>query len=364
MSWNWQLEDWPNFIYDERITNSLEEQFLEKAGIYKGSLMHLDNNNKNTFIINILSNEAFRTSEIEGEILNRDSLYSSICKNLGIKTSIPNSPAEEGIAKIMNDLYRHFASQLSNEMICNWHKSLMKGRSDLQSIGCYRKNIDAMQIISGQIGNPKVHFEAPPSQIIPNEMKKYISWFNQNNKHSPLLKASLGHVYFESIHPFEDGNGRIGRFLAIKSLSQATKQPLLIALSEMIQQKKKKYYDSLQRCNKTLDITEWILYFSQIVLDAQDYTIKLIELIIYKSKLMKKFKDYLNIRQEKAILRIFQEGSEGFSGGLSLSNYLSITKTSRATATRDLQDLVNLGILHRTGELKSTRYYLNYDIQL
>ena len=364
MPWNWQLENWPNFIFDERITKDLEQKFAEKSGIYKGTLMHLDTDNKNIFIIDILSNEAFRTSEIEGEILNRDSLYSSICKNLGIKTTITNSPAEEGIAEIMNDLYKYYDSQLSNSMICHWHKSLMKGRSDLQSIGCYRKNKETMQIISGQIGNPKVHFEAPPSQIIPNEMKNYISWFNKKNIQSPLLKVSIGHVYFESIHPFEDGNGRIGRFLAIKSLSQATKQPLLISLSEMIQQNKKEYYDSLQICNKTLDITEWILYFSQTILDAQDYTIKLIEFIIYKSKLMNKFKDHLNIRQEKAMLRIFEEGPKGFSGGLSLSNYLSITKTSRATATRDLQDLVNLGILRKTGQLKSTRYYLNHDIIL
>lgn len=362
MAWNWQLENWPNFIFDEKITKGLEEQFIEKAGVYKGSLMHLDIDNKNSFIIDILSNEAFRTSEIEGEILDRDSLHSSICKNMGIKTSTPNSPAEEGIAEIMSDLYRHFNSQLSNKIIHNWHQSLMKDRSDLENIGCYRRNKEAMQIISGQMRNPKVYFEAPPYKIIAVEMKNYISWFNQNNRHSPLLNASIGHVYFESIHPFEDGNGRIGRFLVIKYLSQATKQPLLIALSEIIQQKKKKYYDSLQKCNKTLDITEWILYFSQIILDAQEYTIKLIELIIYKSKLMKKFKGQLNKRQEKAILRVFQEGSEGFLGGMSLSNYLSITKTSRATATRDLQDLANLGILHKTGQLKSTRYYLNHDI--
>lgn len=365
MTWNWQLDNWPAFIFDKQITKGLEEKFIKKSGIYKGSLLHLDKGDKDAFIVDVLSNEAFRTSEIEGEILNRDSLYSSICKNLGIKAALHHSPAEEGIAEIMTNLYKFYNSRLSNKIIYKWHEWLMAGRSDLKNIGSYRKNKKVMQIISGPIGNPKIHFEAPPSQRLLEEMNRYILYFNQKRKGEtllPLLQAAIEHVYFESIHPFEDGNGRIGRILVIKSLSQSVNQPLLIALSEVIQKKKREYYNSLQSCNNTLDITEWIFYFAQTILEAQDYTIKLIELIIYKSKIMRKFRKKLNKRQEKTILRVFQEGPKGFSGGLSVSNYLKITKTSRATATRDLQNLVYLGLLLKKGELKRTRYYLRYDI--
>ena len=364
MLWNWQLSNWPNFTFDKGITKGLEEQFIEKAGMYKGSLIHLRKQDKNSFIIDILSNEAFCSSEMEGQILNRDSLYSSICNNLGIKVPSSNSPAEEGMAKIMTNLYTHYKAPLSKDIIFKWHSWLMSGRNDLWNIGSYRKNKEPMQIISGPIGDPKVHFEAPPPERLLSEMKKYILWFNQNAKSLPLLHATIGHVYFESIHPFEDGNGRIGRILVIKSLSQSANQPLLIALSEIIQQKKKQYYESLQLCNNALDITEWILYFAQTILKAQDYSIKLIELIIYKSKVMKYFKEKINKRQEKAILRILHEGPKGFSGGLSVSNYMKITKISRATATRDLQDLVQLGLLFKKGELKGTRYYLRYDLEL
>jgi len=366
MLWNWQIKEWPHFVFDKKITKELEEQFLEKSGVYKGSLLHLDENDKNAFIIDILGNEAFYTSEIEGEILDRASLHSSICKNFKIKNPMSRSlPAEEGIAETMTELYKNYNAPLSNESIYKWHKWLMAGRSDLKNIGCYRHNAEAMQIISGSIGNPKIHFEAPPYQIIPTEMNKYISWFNQKKEDTsltPLLRAAIGHIYFESIHPFEDGNGRIGRILAVKSLSKSVNQPLLIALSEIIQKRKRQYYAALKACNNTLDITQWTLYFAHLILEAQEYSINLIKLMIYKSKVMNKFKMNISKRQEKALLRIFKEGPDGFEGGMSVSNYLKITNTSRATATRDLQDLLNLGILLKKGVLKSTRYYLRYDI--
>jgi Fic family protein len=222
-----------------------------------------------------------------------------------------------------------------------------------------------MQIISGPIGNEEVHFEAPPAKALGRKMSQYISWCNRDDSHlTPLLKASIGHTWFESIHPFEDGNGRIGRSLVIKSLSQSVQHPLLITLSETIQKDKRLYYNALKKCNHSIDITEWVVYFSKIILDSQNYAIKLIEFIIFKSKLFNKFKSELNERQEKLLLRIFKEGPSGFQGGLSVNNYISITKTSRATATRDLQDLLKLGIVFKQGILKSTRYYLNQSINL
>jgi Fic family protein len=366
MLWNWQLKDWPNFIFNESKIKDLELEFLRLSGVYNGMLLHCNSADIDAFIVSVLENEAFDTSEIEGKVLNRDSLHSSICKHFGLAPQKKSNEqtAEEGIAKVMTDLYKSYDSPLSHELLHKWHKWLMYGTKDLKNIGDYRNNEESMQIISGPMGSPKVHFEAPPAKALPKEMEQYISWFNKaDTKLTPLLKASIGHIYFESIHPFEDGNGRIGRGLVIKSLSQDVKHPLLITLSETIQRNKRRYYDALQKCNRSLDITDWIVYFSKIILDSQSYAITLIELIIFKSKLFHKFEAQLNERQEKLLLRIFKEGPSGFQGGLSVNNYISITKTSRATATRDLQELLKLDILFKQGVLKGTRYYLNKSIK-
>jgi Fic family protein len=169
----------------------------------------------------------------------------------------------------------------------------------------------------------------------------------------------MGHLYFVSIHPFEDGNGRIGRALAEKSLAQSLAQPSLIALAYTIERRRKDYYTALTRNNKENHITGWLTYFANTVLEAQNNTIKRVDFYIAKAKLYERLRGQLNKRQEKVIARMFRECIDGFKGGLSAENYISISKSSRATATRDLQDLVEKGALTRTGELRYTRYHLN-----
>jgi Fic family protein len=196
-------------------------------------------------------------------------------------------------------------------------------------------------------------------------MDRYIEWYNRDTnithqQPSALTIAGISHLYFECIHPFEDGNGRIGRAIVIKALSQSIGNPLLIALSHIINKKKKLYYDALERNNKDIDITDWLLYFAETILEAQNYTLMSIEFLIKKAKFYDKFKYKLNARQEKVIQRIFEEGVDGFRGGLSADNYVSITSTSKATATRDLKELIELKALTKTGLLKGTRYYINF----
>lgn len=220
-----------------------------------------------------------------------------------------------------------------------------------------------MQVVSGPIHKPKVHFEAPPSSLMKGEMKTFIDWFKKTVPKGKeplpaLTRAGIAHFWFVCIHPFEDGNGRIGRAIAEKALSECLGQPVLIALSQTIQNNKKAYYSMLEESNKDNEITDWLLYFSRTILDAQEETQTLIDFVINKARFFDKFRVQLNERQEKVILRMFQEGPKGFTGGLSAENYITITQTSRATATRDLQDLVQKGALTKTGELKSTRYYL------
>lgn len=365
MTWNWEQESWPNFTYDGEVLTSSETRFIHEAGIVHGAIKHLTEGDKSQLIIDLISNEAITTSEIEGEILNRDSVQSSIRRNFGLETDNRNVPlAEQGIAAMMSDLHLHSSTALSEEQLCNWHAMLTRGQNNLTTIGAYRTTPNPMQVVSGPIGTPKVHFEAPPSHRVPLEMNRFLMWFNQTAPDGlqplpALTRAGIAHLYFESIHPFEDGNGRIGRALSEKALSQSLGRPTLIALSQTISQHRKAYYTALEDNNKALDITDWLIYFTRTVLEAQQYTQRLIDFLIAKTRLYDRLRGKLNERQEKALARMLREGLDGFKGGLSAENYLKITNTSRATATRDLQSLVELGALRKTGELKHTRYWLN-----
>lgn len=365
MKWNWQQKDWPYFHYKEKAITALEANFLHRSGFFFGAYKHIYDTDKNALIVDLMSDEALKTSEIEGEYLNRDSLQSSIRRNLGLQSDnrkIP--PAEQGIAEMMVDLYQHFNKTLTHTMLFTWHKMLTKGRTDLHDIGHYRTHKEPMQVVSGAIYAPHVHFEAPPSKDVKKEMDRFIAWFNNaapNGSHPlpALTYASIAHLYFVSIHPFEDGNGRIGRAIAQKALSRCLGKPFLIALSTAIQNKKKAYYDLLEKSNKHNEITPWLTYFGNTIIEAQRYTQKVIDFVIAKTKFYDRFKDKLNSRQAKVINRIFREGVDGFKGGLSAENYIAITRASRATTTRDLQDLVEKGAFTRTGTRKSTRYFIN-----
>lgn len=365
MKWNWQQKDWPDFRYDRKSLTRLEERFLHRSGLSFGAYKHITEKEKANLTVDLICEEALKTSEIEGEYLNRDSIQSSLRRNFGLETDrrkIP--PAERGIADMMVDLYHHYAKPLTHKTLWSWHEMLMNGRRDLKDVGRYRTHKEPMQVISGPFGREKIHFEAPPSATMKKEMKTFIDWLKytapKGKDPLPVLtRAGIAHFWFVCIHPFEDGNGRIGRTISEKALSECLGQPVLIALSRTIQSNRKMYYKMLEESNKGNEITNWLLYFAQIILDAQEESQKLIDFVIGKAHFFDQFRDKLNDRQEKVILRMFREGPKGFKGGLSAENYISITQTSRATATRDLQDLVTKGAFTKTGELKSTRYFLN-----
>lgn len=363
MKWNWQHKNWPNFAYDATALSEYESQFLHKAGIMHGSLKHITEDDKETLRVQLISEEAYKTSEIEGEILDRDSLQSSIRKHFGLKTDNRKiSAAEQGIAEMLVDLYKTYDAPLDNKKLFLWHEMLTNGRRDLQDMGRYRTHADPMQIVSGALHEPEVHFEAPPSNMVPDEMETFINWFNGEGAKLPiLLRSGIAHIWFESIHPFEDGNGRIGRAISEKALSQGLERPTLIALAQIIERSRKNYYTALHGASSGLDIQGWLEYFCKTILEAQDYTQSMIDFLIEKSKFYDRFEGKFNARQGKVIARMFDAGIEGFKGGLSAENYISITGAARATATRDLQGLVEIGALTKTGERKYTRYYLNIE---
>lgn len=364
MRWNWQFPDWPNFTYDAAALAPLEERFRQSSGEVIGAVRHFTDDDRSQLRIELLSDEAVKTSEIEGEFLDRASVQSSLRRQFGLDTDTrPVKPQERGIAEMMADVYTNWAAPLADEELFRWHAMLMSGNRYIETIGAYRRHADAMQIVSGAIDRPTIHFEAPPSARVPDEMARFTAWFNRTGPGGvaplpSLARAAIGHLHFESIHPFEDGNGRLGRALAEKSLAQNIGQPSLISLAFTIERHRKAYYAELERHQRRLDIGEWIGWFSEIVLEAQQATLERIAFFIAKARFYDRFRGRFNERQEKVVARLFREGPAGFKGGLSAENYISITGTSRATATRDLQQLVEMGALTRTGERRHTRYAL------
>lgn len=364
MYWNWEKPDWPDFSWNAGRLAASEEKFLLETGKYIGVAKHLKPGEHEELTVQAMSSEALKTSEIEGEILDRVSVQSSIQRQLGLKTDRKKSkPAEDGIAKVMVNLYKRFAAPLDEELLFSWHKMLFQSETGMKNIGCYRTSKEPMQVVSGALYLPKVHFEAPPSFIVPKEMRSLIRWFNRSGpggkKPLPALtRAGIAHLYFVSVHPFEDGNGRIARALAEKALSQNLGQPTLIALAATILARRKAYYEILEAANKQNEITAWLCWFADAAIEAQRRTIQQVEFLIYKTRLLDRVRGQVNERQEKVVLRILKEGPEGFKGGLSAGNYATISGASPATTTRDLTDLMDKGVLSRTGEKRHTRYYL------
>jgi Fic family protein len=316
-----------------------------------------------------MSHEAVDTSAIEGEPLDRDSVQSSIRRHLGLGGDHRRTtPAEAGIAEMMVDLYEQVSAPLTEATLHKWHRLVTNGRTDLKDIGCYRSHADPMRIVSGPLHAPRVHFEAPPSSQVDREMVAFWAWLKRTDSKgaTPLpaiTRAGIAHLWFESIHPYEDGNGRIGRAVSEKILAQGLAMPVITGMATTLLKHRKTYYAELERAHRELEITGWLLWFAAKTLEAQRYTLQQVEFILAKSRLMEGVRGDLNARQEKALLRMFAAGPEGFIGGMSAANYMRITAALPATATRDLAALVAIGALTRTGERKATRYHLNVTLE-
>lgn len=372
MLWNWQKPDWPDFTWKQARLAAAEERFRSGGGVFLGTIRHIEGEKRRLLLVEAMSTESATTSAIEGEVLDRASVQSSIQRQLGLKADPKRiRPSEEGVAEMMVDLYRTATKPLSDEMLFGWHRKLMKGRG-LRDLGRYRTGGDPMQVISGAIGKPRIHFEAPAARRVPAEMKRFVAWFNRTapggpKNLTPLARAGAAHLYFESIHPFEDGNGRIGRAIAEKALAQGASEtlgePILLSLSATILAHRGDYYRALERANKSNEITAWLAWFAGIALEAQQRSIASVDFLIEKTRLLDSLRGELNPRQHKALMRMLREGSEGFKGGLSAGNYATITGASPATTTRDLADLTTKGAFVRTGELRHARYHLNLKLQ-
>lgn len=330
-------------------------------------MAHLDQEDREGLTISLIAQEAVDSSAIEGELLNRASVQSSVARHLGIQADQRRAnAAEAGAAELMVDVYRTYREPLSAAVLFRWHGMVMNGRRDLADIGRYRRQDDPMQIVSGALHAPKVHFEAPPSAAVSREMVAFLRWFAQSAPNgsapvSALARAGIAHLWFESIHPFEDGNGRLGRAIAEKALAQGLDAPAITALAETVQRHRKAYYEALHRASLSNRVDDWLTWFAEIALAAQQRTIERVQFLIAKAHLLARLAGRINGRQEKALLRMFAEGPDGFKGGLSAANYRAITDAASATVTRDLAELVEFGALRKEGVLKHSRYSLAID---
>lgn len=362
MRYNWQQKDWSNFKYQTEVVEDLLFDFAQRTGRISGLLDGLSKTEQTDAMINLMVSEAIKTSEIEGEYLSRNDVMSSIKRNLGIQADLPltKDKRAEGVAELLLAVRNDFGEQLSEKMLYEWHSMLMKGNTSIQT-GQWRTHEEPMQIVSGAIGKEVVHFEAPPSNKVSSEMALFIEWFNesQDTIKKPIVRSAIAHLYFESIHPFEDGNGRIGRAVAEKALSQSIGRPVLFSLSKSIEGDKNNYYEALKAAQRSNEITDWINYFVKTVLDAQIDAEQEIEFTLKKTKFFDQHKDGLNDRQQKVVRRMLEKGHQGFEGGMNARKYVSLTSASKATATRDLQDLVQKGIFRPIGGGRSTRYEIN-----
>ena len=356
--YNWQHKNWPEFKFDSSSIDNELMKFMLKAGELKGIISALPEVISTETIIQIMVSEAIKTSEIEGEIINRIDVMSSIRKNLGLPVS--KEPIDKnaiGLSQLIMDVRNTYKQPLTESKILEWHKLLM-GNNKRINAGQWRKGAEPMQVISGSASDPRIHFEAPPSKNISKEMRRFIDWYNKNEISSPIIKAAVAHLYFESIHPFEDGNGRIGRAIAEKALSQGFDHPIMFSISKSIEENRSAYYLALQNAQQNLEITKWIEWFASIIIFAQDDAEKTIQFTIKKVKFFDKYDKNFNERQRKVVNRIMEEGLNGFKGGMNAKKYISITGTSKATATRDLQELAEMNVFVIEGVGRSTSYQI------
>lgn len=364
--YNWQQPDWPNFRYDASCPEEASLRLAEHSGRVQGLMAGLPAGLEAEAALDLMIAEAIKSSAIEGEILDEIEVMSSIKNHLGL--NVPHqhvrSRLADGAGELIVAVRASYEQPLSKEVLFGWHRMLLKGERGFP-LGEWRTGTSPMQVISGPLHNPRVHFEAPPASQVPEEMARFIAWFNRTAPGAgdeirfAAVRSAIAHLYFESIHPFEDGNGRLGRAISEKALSQGLRHPALLSLSRTIEGNKGAYYAALQQAQRSNEITAWIHYFVDVVLNAQIDAEGRIEFVLKKSKFFQRFKDQLGERQLKALNRMLAEGPSGFAGGMNARKYIAITGVSKATATRDLQELARSGVLTPIGAGRSARYEVN-----
>lgn len=366
MMYNWQLQGWPDFTYDITEVQALILAFAQETGEVNGLIQGLPDHLKQDALLEFMLAEALKTSEIEGEYISREDVMSSIRNNLGLNEApvYVRDQRASGVARLMVEARKDFQEPLTLDMLKTWHRLLFASATSVNP-GQWRQGEAPMQVVSGTLGREVVHYEAPPSVGVPEEMECFVNWYDSatfpltGQVPEALLKSAIAHLYFESIHPFEDGNGRIGRAIAEKALSQSLGRPVLLSLSKTLEANKQAYYDALKEAQRTLDITAWVNYFATVILEAQRDAKAMVLFTLKRAQFFDRYKDQLDERQLKVVNKMLDKGADGFEGGMTARKYMGITRVSKATATRDLQRLHEMGLLVQEGAGRSVRYQLS-----
>ena len=362
--YNHELPNWPNFQWDQKKLFGLLAKLRHRQGRLMGRMEALGFSLRTEATLQTLTQDVLRSSEIEGEILDRDQVRSSIARRLGMETGAlaPADRNVEGVVEMMLDATQNYRALLTTKRLFSWHASLFPtGYSGMRKIEVGQWRNDArgpMQVISGALGRERIHFEAPGAKRLKKEMTLFLKWFNGTDGTDPVLRAGLAHLWFVTIHPFDDGNGRIARAIADMALARSEQSSQrFYSMSAQIRIERKTYYEKLERTQKGgLDITPWMEWFLGCLDRAFDGTEETLGSVLHKARFWETHADMsLNHRQRIMLNKLLDE----FEGKLTSSKWATIAQCSPDTALRDIQDLVNQGILARDpGGGRSTSYSL------
>ncbi len=356
---------WPDFTWDTEKVSAVLHTLTFEQGRLLGKMGTLGFHLQEEAILTAITNEALKTSEIEGELLNREEVRSSVARHLGMDIGglLPKDRHVDGIVELLLDATRNYAKPLTEKRLRHWHASLFPtGMSGMMLVhsGHWRNDHEGpMQVISGNYGREKIHFQAPAAKKLPKEIQLFLKWFNDEKNNMDLrIKAAIAHLWFVTLHPFDDGNGRISRAIADMVLAQAENQPnRYYSMSTQIRQDRKTYYEILEHTQKGgLDITKWIIWFLQTLHSAIIQSESLLKTVLGKAKFWEEHsrKD-LNHRQIAMLNKLF----DGFDGNLTSSKWAKMMKCSQDTASRDINYLINLKILIKSDKSgRSTNFLL------
>ena len=362
----WQYPEWPSFTWNDSRLISLLSEVRNLEGKIQGMMGGLGFDVQSMTALNVMTEDVLRSNEIEGVILNSDKVRSSIARHLGIDTAGLPQPDRytEGVVQIMMDAVTNCNKPLTPERLFNWHAALFPtGRSGMYpiTVGAYRTGGEPMQIVSGAMGKEKVHYEAPPADVVPDMMTDFLRWINSDNTVTdPVLKAAVAHLWFVAIHPFDDGNGRLTRTITDMQLAKADGFHLrFYSMSAEILREKKTYYEILEHTtSNSTDITEWLEWFLNTMKSSILRAEETVKRVVSKSSFWQRHREIpMNERQVKMVNMLW----DGFTGKLTSSKWAKITKTSQATALRDITDLIEKGILIAAADGGRSSNYLLKD---
>ena len=361
----WQASDWPKWRYDLSVLAGPMGEVSRAQGVLIGRLADVGMALRDQASLAALTEDVVKTSAIEGEVLGVESVRSSIARRLGVEIGAlaPFDRRVEGVVEMVLDATAHCDAPVTRERLFGWHGALFPtGRAGLSKIKVAGWRDDAggpMQVVSGPIGRQRMHFEAPPADRLDAEVGRFLDWINAASNDPPLLKAGLGHLWFVTLHPFDDGNGRIARAIGDLLLARADGSPQrFYSLSAQIQRERKGYYEILERTQKqSMEVTEWLTWFLHTLHDAVDQAQHTLDAVLGKARFWQRWAVIpLNERQVALLNRLV----DGFDGKLTSSKWAAIARCSPDTALRDINDLMARGVLRKSGAGgRSTSYELS-----